>query len=144
MDLFNPKIKSGVTLLELVVIIIILGILASLGLPGYIRFTERSLAQEAIANLRLIASAERSYFVERNHYYPLNDTVSDIGLINSNLGLSLSETNWVYSIIASGSGSSATFTATADRTSGPYSACIYTVDNNDPENPTPIIAGDCP
>ena len=141
MDLFNHKIKSAVTLLELVVVIIILGVLVTLGLPGYIRLKERSLGQEAIGNLRLIASAERSYFVERNHYYPLNDTVSDIGLINDNLWLSLSETNWDYSISDSDSGG-AIFTATADRTSGPYEDCIYIVDNSDPENPTPNAS--CP
>ena len=140
MNVFNHKIKSGVTLLEIITVIIIIGVLATLGIPGYMKFKERYLVREAIANLKLVAAAERIYHLEWKEYF----TSGDIGAINSVLGLSLSEASWDYSIAASGSGASATFNAEADRTLGPYGDCKYTVDNNDPENPTPWNADDCP
>lgn len=49
------------TLLELVIIIIIMGILATLSLNTYARQKEHTLGKEAIANLKLIGAAQRIY-----------------------------------------------------------------------------------
>ncbi|MCM8795768.1 MAG: prepilin-type N-terminal cleavage/methylation domain-containing protein, partial [Candidatus Omnitrophica bacterium] len=58
----------GFTLLELVVVIIIIGILATFGISQYIPARERALGKEAIANLKLIAAAERIYRMETGRY----------------------------------------------------------------------------
>lgn len=52
----------GVTLIELVIVIIIVGVLASLALPRFFLMIERSRAAEAITNIGVIRQAmERCY-----------------------------------------------------------------------------------
>lgn len=130
------KEKAGFTLFELMVVIIIVAILGALGLPQFTKSKEHALGREAIANLKLIAAAQRLYLMETGSYYPVTPgTDSSIASINSNLRLSIpnpavsSSKNWNYSITDTAS----TFTATATRTAG--TICSYTIDNNS-EDPT--------
>ena len=105
--------NKGFTLAEIIIIILIIGILASLALPSYTKGKERALGKEAQANLIIISGAERNYKMETGNYYG-STHVSDI---NENLLLSLVdvETNpnsqWDYNISIGGGG----FNATAAR-----------------------------
>jgi type IV pilus assembly protein PilE len=56
--------KKGFTLLELVVVIIIIGILATLAITQYGRVTERSRGAEARAILGFIRKQALSYYLE--------------------------------------------------------------------------------
>lgn len=115
----------AVTLLQILIVVIIISILAIIALPNFLKVQERALVREAIINLKLIATAEKIYRMKNAFYYP--DTGSELNFTNINnyLKLFLSEKNWDYDI----SGASAnTFTVTADRKTGTYSSCIYTVD----------------
>lgn len=116
--------RRGFTLLEILIVVVIIGILASLGLPNFIKTREYALEQEAVSNLQLIRQAERIYRMEMGNYYPANGREDNITNINNALKLSLNENNWDYYI----DGGTNSFTAYADRIgSGGYLNCTYSI-----------------
>jgi type IV pilus assembly protein PilA len=62
------------TLIELMIAVAIIGILAALAIPSYLRFQLKSKAAEARMNLAAIATAEHAYFAEFNSYVNAVDT----------------------------------------------------------------------
>ncbi|GAG47841.1 unnamed protein product, partial [marine sediment metagenome] len=104
--------KNGFTLTELIVVVVILGILATLAIPNFFKVMENTKAKEAVASLHQIRAGEHIYRYEENAYWPSG--AGDNAAINAQLNLSLdtgAERNWDYSITADAS----TFTATATR-----------------------------
>lgn len=86
--------------MEIVIVIIIIGILASLSWPIYTGMKESTLNKEAKANLVSIQGAEETYIMEKNTYYPNASTTGSISDINTNLklGLPINQANWTYSL----------------------------------------------
>ena len=132
--------SGGFTLIEMMIVVMILGILAGIAVPSYLRSQERTYTKEAIVSLRLLRAAQMVYRSEFGTFYPGSGSEGNISDINTNLRLNLTETNWDYDITAS---SNSTFTAQADRLTGIYSACVYTVDEAATE-PVPVAEGNCP
>ncbi len=91
--------KASFTLIELLIVIIILGIIAGIGIPGYVKTRESSLDREAKAALKIVQAAEDSYYLETGEYY-LNGSnffnCWDINTLNDNLVLRLDGDNWGY------------------------------------------------
>lgn len=86
------------TLTEMLVVIIIIGVLATLATNYYGTFREKSFDKEAQANLILVAAAEKIYRMENNQdEYIGCVTTSEV---NTNLKLSISaETSaWDYQV----------------------------------------------
>jgi prepilin-type N-terminal cleavage/methylation domain-containing protein len=81
--------KKSFTLMEMLVVIIIIGILAALALPGFGVTKERVLDREAKANLALIQAAEKIYRMEAGVYYPSSGSESNIVNINTFLRVNL-------------------------------------------------------
>jgi type IV pilus assembly protein PilA len=64
------KMRSsvGFTLIELLIIIVILGVLSAVAVPGYDGIMSRQRLRQAESNLKAIRSAERFYFLGEKHY----------------------------------------------------------------------------
>lgn len=60
--------RKGFTLLELIIVIIIIGVLATLGFTQYTRMVEKGRTAEAKAILGTLRSAEEAYRLEYGNY----------------------------------------------------------------------------
>ena len=63
----NQK-ESGFTLLEIIIVIIIVGVLASLALPKFFKTVEYSRATEALASLNAVRQSMERCYLQRNSY----------------------------------------------------------------------------
>lgn len=106
--------KIGFTLIELIIVIIIIGILATFAVPQYFKTQERALDNEAKANLVLIQAAENIFKTESNAFYGSSTVHADL---NSNLSISLPPAGgkWNYSVKKSGVAPLDTLCAQAER-----------------------------
>lgn len=60
--------KEGFTLMELIIVIIILGILATLGFTQYTKVVEKGRTAEAKAILGQLRTAQQAYYLEYRSY----------------------------------------------------------------------------
>jgi len=67
------KGKKGFTLIELMIVVAIIGILAAIAIPNFLRFQAKSKQSEAKTNLGGIFTAQTSYFAEHNLFGTFND-----------------------------------------------------------------------
>jgi type IV pilus assembly protein PilA len=63
--------QKGFTLIELMIVVAIIGILAAIAIPNFIKFQARSKQSEAKANLKAIFTAQKAYFQEKDKYSSL-------------------------------------------------------------------------
>lgn len=141
--------KTGFTLQEMLVVIIIIGILAILALSQYGSGKERALDKEAIANLKLVSAAERIYRMEANFYYPYtgDSGTGTTGITNINTYLRLSlpagtNRNWDYYIY---SGGTSGFDARGARYNQPSGwARRYKMGTTEGTEEPCCICGNCP
>lgn len=60
--------RNGFTLIELVVVVLIIGILASFGIPYYLKTVETSKATDALAIAHLLGNSNRMYKADNPSY----------------------------------------------------------------------------
>src|SRR5512145_667902 len=60
--------KKGFTLIELMIVVAIIGILAAIAIPNFLRFQARSRTTEARPNLGAIFTAEIAFFGESSRF----------------------------------------------------------------------------
>src|SRR5262245_29227591 len=66
--LSNLKRREGFTLIELMIVVAIIGILAAIAIPNFIKFQLRSKAGESKVNLAGMRTAQESYFADAGTY----------------------------------------------------------------------------
>ncbi len=127
---------SGLTLIELMVVVVILGILVAVGVPSYRSTTQRSYWRAGRDILQLIYAGERSYFFINGEYKDGLATTSqdadwrEIFMDNPNMTDPAINRLRVEYTVACGVGGTdcKTFLATATRRSGPCDGKILTID----------------
>jgi len=62
------KGKKGFTLIELMIVVAIIGILAAIAIPNFLKFQAKSKQSEAKSNLGAIFTGQVAYFGEQNVY----------------------------------------------------------------------------
>jgi prepilin-type N-terminal cleavage/methylation domain-containing protein len=103
--------RRGWSLVEVIVVLTMMAILISIGIPVYDRALEQSKADIAAANLRAIWTAERLYWLD-NHAYAANlSDLTALGLLDPTVTASTGV--YLYRVP---SASPSSFTASATRT----------------------------
>ena len=113
---------AGFTLTELLIVVVIIGILATLALPMLVKTMEKAKLGEAASNLNLIRTGEKIYFLEYNQYWL---TVSQLNIEDPNTmkadGVTPVDNRYFDYAVTSITVSPYNFTARAMRRNGPYS-----------------------
>lgn len=130
------------TLIELIIGAVIVIIISGISIPVYNKSKEHFLGKEAVANLKLIAAAEKIYRMNNLSYVSCNcinsaKCAKPQSGCNAILKTNLNTQNWAYLVgVVSGS-----YEATASRQSGGYSDCTYTMRSSYDE---PVPNSQCP
>jgi type IV pilus assembly protein PilA len=61
--------RQGFTLIELLIVVVIIGILAAIAIPKFANTKEKAVVASMKSDLRNLASAQESYWVENRTYY---------------------------------------------------------------------------
>ncbi len=70
MRLIRKMRARGFTLIELMIVVAIIGILAAIAIPNFIKFQARSKQSEAKSNLKGLFTSQKSYYQEHDKYSP--------------------------------------------------------------------------
>jgi prepilin-type N-terminal cleavage/methylation domain-containing protein len=106
--------KKGFTLIEVLIVVIILGILATISIPQFGKLVERARMSEAATNVAAIRTAQRVYYLEESAI-STDTSLAELGDIVSGITWNA----WTLtSITDDGNGE---FTITLTRNDGPES-----------------------
>ncbi|MGP8199377.1 MAG: type II secretion system protein [Limisphaerales bacterium] len=74
----NVSRKSGFTLVEIMIVVAIIGLLAAIAIPNFVRARTTSQMDACINNLRLIDAAKQQWALEQNQSSTGTPTGSDL------------------------------------------------------------------
>lgn len=85
--------KNGITLLEVLIVVVIMGILAAMGVPTFTRRIERTRGERAITNIELIVDAYKMQLI-RDPNTPFD--MANLIAINTAYNLELVDNSFDY------------------------------------------------
>ena len=127
------KQRSGFTLLELLVVIIIIGVLAAAAIPSFGNSAERGRCREAQTTLQIIFQAQRIFRLDNGAFGTLADLTGRGYMPSPNPNV-----NWNFTIPAN---AATTFTATATRTGGGFNGNTISLDEQFTNAPNAAYGG---
>lgn len=98
------RAQNGFTLLELAIVMLVIGVLASVAVNSFGSATERTRRTDATASLLKLAENQEKYYLINNAY---TDVMTDIG------GEDTENAYYILSSVIGNAGSTYTLTATA-------------------------------
>jgi prepilin-type N-terminal cleavage/methylation domain-containing protein len=128
--------RSGFTLIELIVALMIAGFLSALAIPSFISNIQEGAARTAQNNLISISSAEKNFYLA-NAYYCTASTqnttcANTLAHLNTGLSLNIADTHFTYACTdpnsATDSNNGSSFSCTATNTAN--TSFTLTVTNN--------------
>ncbi|MFA5088324.1 MAG: prepilin-type N-terminal cleavage/methylation domain-containing protein [Candidatus Omnitrophota bacterium] len=134
--------SKAFTLVEIMVVVILIGILASFAIPRYNKTVERSHKQDAETQLIAVHGANNIYRAQTGSFFGTIGTNYNITQINANLDLNLIANGMTYSYRRT---AASTYLSTAVR-NAPASVFTITVTQNpiDTTGGNPACSGACP
>lgn len=108
------KTPRGFTLIEVLIVVVIIGVLASLVIPRYFGQNERGYVTEAASNLSALRQAEVAYSLENSAAYTATTSALDV---------TISSTKFSYAVTTA----SSLLTATRVGGSAAYSGTTITL-----------------
>lgn len=131
---FIQNDQKGFSLVELMIVVAIIGILASLAVPRFQSFQAKAKASEAKANLSHAYTLEVAYHGDNDSYGTLQQIGFKIGADTATTNTLAAGTNRRYSYVSSGVTANA-FVVTATATTGKLGGCqtgnhVVTVDQD--------------
>jgi type IV pilus assembly protein PilE len=112
----NPKRQRGVTLIELIVVVIIVGILAAVAIPSYRNYVIRSQRADAKDALLVLATAQEKFYLQCNTYATAIGNAPNCAA-GTLQGAPNSKNGW-YALAIAGGANAVAFTATATAIAG--------------------------
>jgi type IV pilus assembly protein PilA len=107
------KNQQGFTLIELMIVVAIIGILAAVAIPNFLKYQAKSKQSEARVLLSGLYTSEIAYFAEQNQYGDWAADYTGAGISANDIGFEPASTPKYYKNISTVGAGTANFVTTA-------------------------------
>jgi len=108
--------QDAFTLIEIIIVVIILGIIASLGIPKYTGMYEKTRLGEGVQTLGVLRGAQKRYFLENDSY----------ATALNNLDVTIGTMKYFKDVKAANNASATSYVAQLTRSDDSYTLSIST------------------
>ena len=125
--------KKGFTLLELIIVVIVIGVLATIAIPQYMKAVERAKVAKAKSNVALIMQAEKMHRAKNDTYLVVDSTTSLNDALGDFVELKAvdNDPDWTYDArVANYTDETEGIWAVAQRSAGPYIGAVVALNSD--------------